>query len=418
MGLWDDEDEEVEAEEEYKNPYLTDPSKGLSLIAKLFSQHRKLTEEGRAAYRLDSLLDRRILSTVQELGIQTLELSQRLAKISDQIMEYQKIRLLSRKSVVGLGGQFSSGKSSFINSCLGVEKKGQEIILPEDQNPTTSIPTYIVSGQKERIYAYSGTSMIPLDKAAMKAMTHEFFKKYRIGFSRFVRNIVIHTPAFPQEWKNKIAFLDTPGYNKADMNTQETLKDEYLAKEQLKAVDFLIWLIDISNGTLHERDADFLQNVPSDTPVLVVANKADKVWEEDRNAIVESIRSTLDDQNIPNFGVTAYSSRDGIEYSGQMISDFLDRAAQESAKKVNMKQTLGDLVATISSNFKNSIKTEEHRQNVMGNDIDKAQDILAIRSLAYFYNRTCRKKLRLIDDETEFKKIAAQIEKTMEKIAL
>lgn len=418
MGLWDDDDEEVEADEEYKNPYLTDPSKGLSLIARLFPQHRKLTEEDMAAYRLDSLLDRRILSTVQELGIQTLELSQRLAKISDQIMEYQKIRLLSRKSVVGLGGQFSSGKSSFINSCLGVGKKGQEIILPEDQNPTTSIPTYIVSGQKERIYAYSGTTMIPLDNAAMKAMTHEFYQKYRIGFSRFVGNIVIHTPAFPHEWKNKIAFLDTPGYNKADMNTQETLKDEYLAREQLKAVDFLIWLIDISNGTLHERDADFLQNVPRDTPVLVVANKADKVWEENRNAIVESIRSTLDDQKIPNFGVTAYSSRDGIEYSGQMISDFLDYAAQESAKKVNMKQSLGDLVATISSNFKNSIKTEENRQNVMGNDIYKAQDILAIRSLAYFYNRTCRKKLRLIHDKTEFKKIAAQIEKTMEKIDL
>ena len=47
------------------------------------------------------------------------------------------------KSVVALGGGFSSGKSSFLNSLLG------EDILPADLDPSTSVPTYIISGEEE-----------------------------------------------------------------------------------------------------------------------------------------------------------------------------------------------------------------------------------------------------------------------------
>ena len=419
MGLWDDDGEDY-VEEETKNPYLSDPDKGIALIAKLLPKRRKHTEEDKAAYQLDSLLDRRIVATVRELGIGTLELSQRLMKLSDQIMEYRKARLLSGKSVVGLGGQFSSGKSSFINSCLGIgegEQAEQKIILPEDQNPTTSIPTYIVGGKEENIYAYCYANMIPLDKDAMKAMTHEFFETYGIGFSRFVSNIVIHTPMMPRVLTEKVAFLDTPGYNKADMDTQDTLKDEHLAKEQLKAVDFLIWLVDISNGVLHERDADFLREAPTDTPILVIANKADKKNEQERLEVIESIKDTLQDRGIEVFGVTAYSSREGKEYSEEnLVTKFLDYAAKKSSEKSNMQQELNSIISSIGTNFKDTIKSEQNRQYAMGDDIYKAQDILAIRSLTYFYSSTSKRKSRLIHDEREFIKIAEQIRLNMRKV--
>ena len=44
------------------------------------------------------------------------------------------------KNIVALGGGFSSGKSSFLNSILGQE------ILPSGIRPSTSIPTYLVNG--------------------------------------------------------------------------------------------------------------------------------------------------------------------------------------------------------------------------------------------------------------------------------
>ena len=52
------------------------------------------------------------------------------------------------KNVVALGGGFSTGKSSFINSIL------DEDILPYDIDPTTSVPTYIVYGDAD--YQYEG----------------------------------------------------------------------------------------------------------------------------------------------------------------------------------------------------------------------------------------------------------------------
>ncbi|MCI7260936.1 MAG: dynamin family protein [Selenomonadales bacterium] len=415
MGLWDDEDD-IQEDEEYKNPYLADPEQGLNLIAKLLPKHRRPTESDKAAYRLDKLLDRKILSAVQELGLKPLEISHQLSKISDQIMEYQKNRLLSGKVVIGLGGQFSAGKSSFINSCLGSGKAGQEIILPEDQNPTTSIPTYIVGDKEEHIYAYCGTAIIPLDRDALKAMTHEFFEAYHIGFSRFVDNIVIHTPAFPRHWADKVAFLDTPGYNKADLDTQEALKDEYLAKEQLKTVDFLIWLIDIGNGTIHERDIEFLQNIPHDTSVLIVVNKADKVDHAKMMSIVDGIKSVIDNKKIPVFGVAAYSSREGIDYSENMVSEFIKDAIKDARKKIKLEQTIDDLIATINKDFKQAISQEEERRSMLGESIDNSQDVMAIKSLAYFYGRTCQTKSRLVQGERDFNGIAKQIEKMVKSI--
>lgn len=422
MGLWDDDEEnvietEISQDNTPSNPYLSDPQQSLELIAKLLPGYTKRTEADKAAYRLDSLLDQRLVSTVCELGLDSLNLSRRMAKLSDQISEYQKIRLLANKSVIGLGGQFSAGKSSFINSCLGAGKNGQPIILPEDQNPTTSIPTYIVSGNEEKIYAYCGSRTIPLDEQAMKAMTHEFFEIYKIGFSRFIDNIVIYTRNMPSHWQNKLAFLDTPGYNKADTNAQENLKDETLAKQQLRAVDFLIWLVSIDNGTLHEGDVKFLQKVPKDTKILVVANKADKKTESEIKSIVNAINETLTKENIDVFAVTAYSSRDSTEYLGKnAIGEFLNMVAKHSVAQRNIDQNLKELIDSLSNNFREEIAKEEKRQYALGDDIYKAREILAIQSLTYFYNRSSKRKSRLYSDKRKFDKITTQIEDAMVKI--
>ena len=413
-GIWDDvEAMEGEAfEDEEKNPYLTEPTRGLQLIARLLPKRKQYTESDKAAHHLDVLLDVRLVSTVRELGLKTLEFSQHLMKASDQIMEYQKMRLLSGKTVIGLGGQFSSGKSSFINSRLQTD--GQTIILPEDQNPTTSIPTYIVGGSREEIYAYCGGAKVSLDKDAMQALTHEFYKEYGIGFSRFVSNIVIHTPALGGGLAHKIVFLDTPGYNKADMDTRETLKDEHLAAQQLKTVDFLVWLVDISNGVVQERDLEFFQKVPKDTPILIVFNKADKKTEEACSSIVEESRRILEERNIKVFGVSAYSSRDGREFLGKnLVHNFLAQAVQGAAQKRNMGQYLENLIQSIKDNFKEAMEEADNWKYGLGNDLFRAQDIFAIKSLAHLYSRAAQHKRRLLGDSKMFYQLSKQIQKSV-----
>lgn len=418
MGsIWDELDEIGDADvEEAQNPYLQDSAKGLALIARLLPKNEEYTDADRAARQLDVLLDIRLIEAVRALDLKTLELSRQLAKASDQIMEYRKMRLLSGKTVIGLGGQFSAGKSSFINSRL--QTGTREIVLPEDQNPTTSIPTYIVDGASEYIYAYCDRREVGLDKAAMQALTHTFYKAYGIGFSRFVHNIVIQTPALSGDLANKIVFLDTPGYNKADTDTRETLKDEHLAAQQLKSVDFLIWLVDISNGIVQERDLEFFRKVPQDTPILIVFNKADKKTDDACRSIVEESRRILAERHVAVFGVTAYSSRNGREYLGQnLVRDFLAKAAQEAAQKKDMVQYLESLIRPIQKSFADAAQEAKDRKYSLGDDLFRARDILAIKSLAYLYIRAAQHGRRLSNDRRRFEDISRKIQQAMRELA-
>ena len=197
--------------------------------------------------------------------IDVLKESSRLKKLSDKLLAAKQIQALNNKTVVGLGGRFSSGKSSFINSCL--KENAETVLLPENQNPTTSIPTYVVSGPRNGIQAYLQDGwIVPLQPSAMQAMTHDFYETYQIGFARFVRSLIVYTNAYPEEISQHVALLDTPGYNKADAETRDSISDARITAKQLKSVDYLIWLVHIDNGTVSAADLEFLRQLHPEHP--------------------------------------------------------------------------------------------------------------------------------------------------------
>ncbi len=403
MGLWDEVDS-VAQEEETASPYLTSPAKGLELIARLLPKIRN-DEHNRLLRQIDYMLGSEILSTLRNLDKGASVWGRQLLKLSDKITEYRKIRLLSGKTIVGIGGKFSSGKSRFINSILGDSK-----ILPEDQNTTTSIPTYIIHGNSEEIQAYSGSSSVGLDLEAMQAMTHQFYDKYGIGFSRFVENIMIRTPNFPQKWKNSIAFLDTPGYNKSSRNTRDDLTDEHTTEQQLKAVDFLIWLVDIDNGVVHEEDIKFMGGLSlGSTPVLLVFNKADKKSESECESIIAGSRKILQERGIKIEGITAYSSRDRREFCGRsLVREFLDKAGRSEGRQ-DLGGEVREVIRSIDEEFSRESGALTDRRNKLGDYVSDSQDILAIRSLADIYGRVCQMKGRLSGDRKRFNDTAVKI---------
>src|SRR5690606_40573590 len=52
---------------------------------------------------------------------------------------------LADKVIVGIGGAFSAGKSSFLNGILGQK------VLSVEIDPTTSIHTYLIHGEQQKI---------------------------------------------------------------------------------------------------------------------------------------------------------------------------------------------------------------------------------------------------------------------------
>lgn len=411
MGLWDDSTEESGIVE---NQYIIDPSSGLNLICEILPKNMQKKTD-----KIDNMLDKQLVRTIsyiEDANIDLLGLEKRLQKLSDQIVEYKKIKLLTNKTVVGVGGRFSAGKSAFINSLLN--NSGDEIVLPENQNPTTSIPTYILSGEENKIQAYLKDDRILLLKAeASAALTHEFYEKYKIGFSRFIRNLVVYRNDFPENFSEKIVLLDTPGYNKSDIDATDALSDEYLSSKQLKTIDRLIWLVDIDNGTIQDKDLQFINKLVTDKPILFIFNKADLKTDEEIKKVLSTSKKIIADNHINAFGITAYSSRDKKEYfKKDIISCFFDQAVGDAGRKKGVQEELEEIKKIIEKMLIDKYEKMIIERNKLGSLILHTNDINEIGTIVQLQAEKIRKINQIGAINIQYKKIIEKIEGEIKRL--
>jgi len=306
------------------NPYLKDVSKGLELCAKIISVGDMKYQE--SLEHFDDYLNQFIeLSSndTNDMGIKTYQSLCNIKKDLENILSFPQ---LENNYTVAVGGSFSSGKSTFLNNVLGLKN-----ILPRDTNPTTSIPAYIVSSDKEAFYALNNfNNIIQLDKDAIGAISHAFYKKYKLSFSHTVKLLLIEQNNL--KYKN-IVFLDTPGYSKADNNT-----DKNIAKEHLRGADFLIWLID-SQAPISHGDINFIKKLNLTQPILVVLNKADKRNIKDIKILIEKTKENLITADISFYDVVGFSSLKNKEYSPTttIIHTYLNTIASNTTGTKTLK---------------------------------------------------------------------------------
>lgn len=130
---------------------------------------------------------------------------------------------------------------------------------------------------------------------------------------------MLATPLFDFE---KIALLDTPGYNKYDGGKKADASDNEKARSELKVVDYLIWLIDIENGVIKDEDIDFItNNISHEIPVLFVINKSARKPNDFVMDVIEKTKDILSDTNIQWINVVAYDSRDACEFDDEKYID-------------------------------------------------------------------------------------------------
>lgn len=340
MALFDGEEFE-----ENENSYLTNTEKGIELVRSLISPDGGfLPPSG-----FDEVLQRDILPLIAELELQNeTEIYRTLKKISDRITEQKKIQILEGKKIVGIGGKFSSGKSCFINSITNAT-------LPEGQKPTTSIATYIVNAeQANNIAITNGDECVKIDDEAVEALAHAFYEKYSIGFSKLLKNLVVYTPEFTYP---NIAILDTPGYSKSDTNKSDDSSDAEIAREQLKSVDYLIWLVDSNQGTVTQRDLDFMHSLNVKNDILVVFTKASMRTDADLKKIIDEAKKTLKNANRNVFDVIAYDSLLKTEIVGEgSLKRFFDMINSEVDATNTPEQQLEQLREQLDVQLGDSIK--------------------------------------------------------------
>lgn len=371
------EEENLDPEERFgpeENSYLKDPVKGLGLVQKLL--RRQGHKKKRPTFRCD--IRSKVPALLADLDLEgELEIYRRITHLDRRIKEQERVSLLDGKVVLGIGGRFSAGKSCFINSIANAE-------LPEEQRETTSISTYVVQGdQKRNVALTSGGGSIELDDEAVRALTHQFYATYHIGFFRVIENLAICSPTF--RYPN-IAILDTPGYNKADIRKIKESTDMENARKQLQSVDYLIWLVDIENGELKADDERFIDSLNVSTPVLIIFNKAGTVLPEKAEAIVSNTARRLKEDGRNVFAVIAYDSWEKrTVVGGDKLAEFMRLVDQDDQRALSLERQLERLRGDICAGIDRQAQAVEAQRKTMEDSITAAKDARSLGALLAEY---------------------------------
>lgn len=253
--------------------------------------------------------------------------------------EFVTFPYLAEKQIIGLGGAFSSGKSSFLNKLFGRK------LLPTHIDPTTSVPTYLLYKEEESIEAINlFNKLIELNEAGLKAISHDFQEEYGMSFGHLLKSICI---GLPDNVYHNLAFLDTPGYSKPDVQDYNERTDENIAREQLNTGHGIIWFMNAEAGTFKEEDINFLSSIERDIPILIIISRADKIEKENMVKIVSLVKQIGTEKGLHIVDVIPFSSRKPSLYPIEAITKHLEQ--------YNRKQTK----ALFARNFK-AIFTQYH----------------------------------------------------------
>ncbi|WP_081976133.1 dynamin family protein [Ureibacillus manganicus] len=336
--------------------------------------------------------------------------------------EFEKLRdfilyePLIGKHVVALGGGFSSGKSTFLNTLLGTK------ILPAKIDPSTSVPTYIVHHEKTAVQGINVfDAKMDLQVDDLKAIAHGFGRiedddetilEDEITLGHILKNLFLQIPE--QTFQN-IAFLDTPGYSKSDMTSYSAKTDEKIARSQLNTADYILWFVPADGGTITEQDIAFIKTLYAEIPICFIVNKADKKTDEDLAEIIDKIKKLLDLKGIRYIDVLAFSRSKKQEYDKEKIINQLN-SWNEAVYEESFAYHFKKLFVGCREYYDEQITEENRRLNRLNKALtlatDDIQDYLTslvaeIKNRLQVLKDTGQKLKKLQDDFfSELKRVA------------
>lgn len=329
----------------------------------------------------------------------------------ERFKEFVLFDKLIGKNIVALGGGFSSGKSSFLNSILG------EKILPADINPSTSVPAYLVSGNDVSVYGINTFgSRVDMEAEDVKLISHGFGKldddDNEATLGHILDSIFISSPLQPFE---NIALLDTPGYSKAESAEYSAKTDEKIARVQLNSANYILWFVQADSGTITQEDIAFLETLNRDIPKLIIVNKADKVTEEDLAVIVRKIKDTLDVKGMQYTDVLTYTRKKGRNCDREKILAQLNewnKGVYESRFAYNFKV----LFTKCKEYYDSQIDEEAKRLNRLNKALTLSENNDITECLTSLLGEIKRSKQRLTDHKDTLKKLQDEFFSEMKRI--
>jgi tetratricopeptide (TPR) repeat protein len=182
---------------------------------------------------------------------------------------------LDQPLLVTVMGEFSSGKSSFVNAFIGAD------VAPTGITPTTATINVVRYGRERggRIIAADGT---PLELGWDALMTH--LRALTPEAARAIDRVEILVP-LPQ--LEKINIVDTPGLNSIQPEHEAT------ARAFIARADAIVWVFTASQGGKASEQRALASIRDEGKRVLGVLNKADQLTADETREVIAFITGEL-----------------------------------------------------------------------------------------------------------------------------
>lgn len=261
------------------------------------------------------------------------------------------------RTIVGIVGGFSSGKSEFINSFI----HDPEVRLAVGMQPVTAIPSYVLATDERMIRGYSANGgHINLDVDFYKSISHAFINSFSFDLKSLMPFMCVGVQMNP-EYFNNICFIDTPGYNPPATAAEHSQGDKRTAIQFAQQSDAIIWLIGLdSNGTVPDSDLDFIQEIGVEQRlVYVVLTKADLKSDDDIEDIMDDVLDVLESEGIAVVGVSAYSStlRNEVAYRDVPLLEYFSRINQQGDGRQHLDGRLREVFSMYDEAIQADIST-------------------------------------------------------------
>lgn len=250
---------------------------------------------------------------------------------------------IHERTIVGIVGGFSSGKSEFINSFI----RDPEVRLPVGMQPVTAIPSYVLATDQRMIRGYSANGgHMELDVAFYKNISHAFINSFSFDLKSLMPFMCVGVQMAPELFSN-ICFIDTPGYNPPATAAEHSQGDKRTAIQFAQQCEAIIWLIGLdANGTVPVSDLDFIHEIGVEQrSVYVVLTKADLKPEDEIEEIMDEVQDVLQSEGINVVGVSAYSStqRHEIAYRDTPLLEYFSRINQQGDSSQHLEGRLQEI---------------------------------------------------------------------------
>ncbi len=252
--------------------------------------------------------------------------------ISEQIKESLNLLIdtLNEPPLIAVIGQFSSGKSTFLNALLGQD------ILPSGLTPVTAKAVRLKFAKMPLL------SVKFINGSESLLASSDLAELNKLGDQ--VSGMTLYAPS---EILKEINFIDTPGLNSLrDADTKET-------KNTLKKVSGAIWL-SLANNAAKASELESIKEIlkANDLKAICLINQKDKLSEEELESLLKHARQTYGELFEDIIAISSKQALLGITNNNKSLLEasnfnealkaikecFLDKSFKENFIKARAKK--------------------------------------------------------------------------------